>query len=62
MSTTKQGKDKFQNRATPCVILGYPHGEKGYRVMSLADRKFYISRDIVFHEDIFPFAQQQPKS
>lgn len=56
MSTTKQGRDKHQSRAIPCVFLGYPHGKKGYRVMSIADRKFFVSRDVVFHENIFPFA------
>ena len=30
--------------------------------MPLTDRKFYISRDIVFHEDVFPFAQQKSNS
>ena len=59
MTTPKHGRDKFQARALPCVFMGYPHGKKGYKVMSLADRKQYISRDVIFHEFVFPFSQQQ---
>ena len=36
--------------------MGYPFRNKGYKVMELATSKFYESRDIVFHESIFPFA------
>jgi len=59
VATTKQGRDKFQSRATACTFVGYPHGKKGYKVMSLSDRRIYVSRDVVFHEHIFPFAQPQ---
>jgi len=59
VSTTKQGRDKLQNRAIPCVFVGYPHGKKGYKVMSLDDRTIFVSRDVIFHEDIFPFCHQQ---
>ena len=58
MATTKQGRDKFQDRAVACVFMGYPHGKKGYKVMSLTDNKVYISRDVIFHESVYPFANQ----
>jgi len=43
-------------RAVPCVFLGHPYGKKAYKVMALDTHKFHTSRDIVFHEDIFPFS------
>jgi len=56
VATYKQGRDKFQPRARTCVFLGYPLGQKGYKVMDLETHKVYVSRDVVFHEHIFPFA------
>ena len=57
MSTTKQGRDKFQPKALPCVFLRYPYGKKAYKVMDLEKHKIYTSRDVVFHETIFPYAK-----
>jgi len=63
MSTLKHGRDKFQLRAKPCVFMGYPFGKKAYKVMDLETHIFHVSRDVVFHEAIFPFAsEQQPRS
>ena len=58
ITTTKQGRDKFQDRAKTCVFMGYPYGKKGYRVLELSTSRFYKSRDVVFHENIFPFANK----
>ena len=57
ISTSKQGSDdKFEARAVPYVFLGYSYGMKAYKVMIVDIHKFCTSRDIVFHEHIFPFS------
>src|SRR6187397_875409 len=40
-----------------CVLLGYPGGQKAYRLMDLETRKIFVSRDVEFKEYIFPFKQ-----
>lgn len=54
-STSSKNRHKFQPRARPCVFLGYPAGYKGYKLLDLETQNILISRNVVFHEDIFPF-------
>ncbi|KAJ9540324.1 hypothetical protein OSB04_026830 [Centaurea solstitialis] len=51
----KKGGDKFGVRGRPCVFVGYPHAQRGYRVFDLETRKTYTSRDVKFIENVFPF-------
>ena len=37
-------------------LLGYPIGVKCYKVMNLSTKAVFVSRDVYFHENIFPFA------
>ncbi|KAJ4768963.1 Retroelement pol polyprotein-like [Rhynchospora pubera] len=49
--------DKFESRSRKCVFVGYPFGKKGWRVYDMETGNFIVSRDVIFDEDIFPFAE-----
>lgn len=51
--------DKFLPRGVPCVFLGYPPTQKGFRLLNLLSKEIFVSRDVAFHEDIFPFNTHQ---
>ncbi len=54
-STLTAHRTKFDPRAIPCVFLGYPPDVKGYKLLNLAIHQYLISRDVIFHENVFPF-------
>ncbi|XP_019085460.1 PREDICTED: uncharacterized protein LOC109126393 [Camelina sativa] len=55
VSTLQKDRHKFSPRATECVFLGYSFGYKGYKVLHLDTNIVSVSRNVVFHETIFPF-------
>lgn len=48
-------KDKVGDRSRRCIFVGYPFGKKDWRVCDLDNNEFFVSQDVVFHEDIFPW-------
>ena len=53
---------KFDARAKPGIFVGYSYGQKGYHIYDLETHKIYVSRDVIFHESIFPFHDLSSRS
>ena len=53
-STLPSHKTKFDARDVPCVFVS-PFGTNGYKLFNLDTHQFFVSKDAVFHEHIFPF-------
>lgn len=53
---------KLQFRSTRCTFLGYSSLYKGYKCLDIATGRVYISRDVIFDENVFPFAELHPNA
>ena len=48
---------KLQFRSKQCVFIGYSNLHKGYKCLDPSTGRVYISRDVVFDENVFPFSK-----
>lgn len=48
---------KLSFRSKECVFIGYSGHHKGYKCLDVATGQVYISRDVIFDEQSFPFSR-----
>ncbi|GKC76793.1 ribonuclease H-like domain-containing protein [Tanacetum coccineum] len=51
---------KLAPRSTPCIFLGYPSNNKGYRCLDLTSIRIIISRHVIFDKTVFPYGSMSP--
>ncbi|RVW98342.1 Retrovirus-related Pol polyprotein from transposon RE1 [Vitis vinifera] len=51
-------KDKFASQSRKGIFVGYPFDKKGWRLYELEIGEYFVSRDVVFVETDFPFADK----
>jgi histone deacetylase 1/2 len=56
LHTRPYNSRKLEFRLVKCVFLGYSSTHKGYKCLHIPTNRIYISHDVVFDEQVFPFA------
>ena len=54
-SILSRNRNKLDPRAKPCLFIGYPTQYKGYKLLDISSQFVFISKDVIFHESIFPY-------
>jgi len=52
-------KDKFTSWSRRRVFVGYPFGQKGWKLYDAEIEEIFVSRDVIFFETIFPLRNSQ---
>jgi histone deacetylase 1/2 len=50
-------KRKLEFRSKECVFLGYNNIHKGFKMFDVNTGRVYISHDVMFDENVFPFSK-----
>jgi hypothetical protein len=53
---------KVEFGSKQCIFLGYSDMHKGYKCLEVSTSRVYISRDVIFDEEVFPFATLHPNA
>lgn len=56
-ANTSPHKSKLDTRTFTCCFIGYSSSQKAYRVYDLNTHKLFVTRDVKFYENIFPFSK-----
>ncbi|KAL3835707.1 hypothetical protein ACJIZ3_010443 [Penstemon smallii] len=52
-------KHKMDPRSLPCIFIGYSTSHHGYMCLHVPTSRIYISRDVIFDENLFPYAEKE---
>lgn len=55
-------RGKFDSRSIKCAFIGYDISHKGFLMLDLTNGKVFVSRDVKFIFDTFPFLQNSSPS
>jgi len=58
ISNLQRPKHKFASKSHKCVFIGYPFGKNRWKLYDLETGDIFVSQDVIFHEDMFPFSIQ----
>jgi hypothetical protein len=53
---------KLKFRYKQCVFWGYNDINKGYKCLEVSTGRVYISHNVIFDEEVFPFAKLHPNT
>ncbi|KAL3819930.1 hypothetical protein ACJIZ3_005835 [Penstemon smallii] len=51
-------KNKLNFRSKTCIFIGYSLCHQGYKCLDLSTGKVYVSRHVVFDENLFPYTSE----